>query len=573
MTSLHSTRSRFSLLLLLALTACGGGGGGGGSQVGPVDVHLTDAVADELLSFTVGVQALRFVGPAGAGENLLAGEVSVELLGLSGSQRWLVREDGLAPGPYTAVRLELVPESIVARDKSGTAVPVNVVSTVLDAPFPSPVTLGSGGDLQALVDFDLASSITGSVSAPPLRFEPRGSSVGQDTSSSTSIDEIRGVVLSTDSANRQLVIDAFADEDRLVSLGPVTVEIEAPTLLLDEGGLTYPDTSAFFADLVVGTTLVEVHGLVRNQRVLATRIEIEDRQGGGTGEDRVKIEGLIHNLDSASMTFDLLIVEVERGHSIVEPVLDALGRPTSIPVGWTPSTIFFRDDDQIATDSILSEGARVKARFAVFTTTPFVATRIELEDGPEFEGRIVDVSGLPDSIVIHLDDDEPAITSGQVQGPSTPVTVTLSGSDIFLDTENEPQLLPGALLVGLKIEAQSATLSGPPDGPTVTPTRTKIFPGRFRGVVNSISRSIPSFNASMTELRDPFGNSVDFGPVTVVIAEDCHFEDEASTREAFFALFEGLDAGEVLEVEVFGIGTGVEHEILAHEIEAEVVEL
>jgi hypothetical protein len=570
----HRLPARFFLPVVLTLAACGGGGGGGGSSggssSGSLDLHLTDAPADELLSFSLSVQALRLVDAAGAGENLLAGALSVELLGLAGSQRWLVRDDSITPGTYSAVRLEIDPASVIARDKSGDPVAVNVLASSFDAALAAPIAIGASDDLQVLIDFDLASSISGSANMPPLDFTPRGSASLQDTSSSTTIDEIRGVVQSVDAAAGLFRIDAFADDDLQVALGLVEVDVASGTLLLNDNGLPFVDSPAFFAALLPGATLVEVHGAVVNQKVAATRIEVEDQQGGTGAEDRVKIEGLVLNLDSGSMSFDLLLIEVEKGQSIVTPVLNALGSPAAIPVEWTASTLFLLDDSQIGSPDILTEGARVEVRFAVFATTPFTAIKIELEDGPEFEGRIVDVSGLPNSIVIHLDGDEPAIASGQVDSSTTPVTVQLGSSSLFLDTQVRPALVNSDLLVGLKVEAQHATLTGPSSGPTVTPGRLKVFPGRFRGLVDSVSPSIPAFNASMSDLKDPFGNNVAFGPVSVEIAAGCHFEDAASSAAAFFALFQNLGAGENLEVEVFGIGTGVANEIRAYEIEARV---
>ena len=75
---------------------------------------------------------------------------------------------------------------------------------------------------------------------------------------------------------------------------------------------------------------------------------------------------------------------------------------------------------------------------------------------------------------------------------------------------------------------------------------------------------------ALDDLKDPFGNTVVSPPFRVDFLPETVFKDEARTRQEFFALFASLKAGEVLEVEVEGIGSGPANEILGYEIESEV---
>jgi hypothetical protein len=436
-----------------------------------------------------------------------------------------------------------------------------------DAPFAAPVTIDSSSYSRITVDVDLASSLTGDVTAPPLGFDPQGIAARAGAGASVAIDEIKGVVQSANAAGESFVIAGFADGDQTVPLGDVAVDVKPTTLLLDQFGAEFASHAAFFASLAPGTTLLEVHGNLVAGHVNATRIEVEDAGGGDNYV--VKIDGRISNLDTVANSFDLLIIEIEKGASVAAPVLGGLGNPASIAVLYDPSTRFVLDDHTLTDESALSGGQRVKVKFATFVNTPFSALVIEVEDQPEFEGVITDVGGLPNSIVIHLDDDEPGIDDGQVDNSNTPVTVDLGASTLFLDTHAKPALSFSQLQTGLKIEIHGA-ISGPSSGPTITAASTKVHAGRFKGDVASINPGLHSFNASMSDLDDSFGDSVTFGNVTVDIAPGCEFRDEASNQAQFFALFNGLALGESLAIEVFGVGTTTPNEIAAYEIKAKV---
>lgn len=554
--------------VLLSLAGCGGGSGGGSnSSSAKVDVLVQDAPSEELLSFTATVQEVRLVSGGNSTSNLLDGNVTVEFLGLQTSQAWLSRSK-VSPGSYDSVELVFDAASVVALDKTGAPVAVTVTSNVLAADFGSTFVVDSSDYGVVVADLDLTSSLSGSVAAPPLLFAPQGSATGDDGSVSSPIDELKGIVKSSDEGNQTFVVDAFADDDLAVPLGEVRVDVQPTTVLLNDDGAVLSN-DAFFGALNDGATVLEVHGVLIDGVVQATRIDIEDQQGGFGNGYQVKIEGLVTAIGPGQQ-FELLMIEIEKGADIAAPALANLGNPASIIVSYDGLTLFvLSDSSTISDDTALTLGGRVKVKFPTFVAPPFYASQVEIEDGPEFEGSITDISGLPDSIVMHLEASEPAIASGQVASSSTDVIVDLTTSSVSLDTNDEPSLQASQLLVGLKIEVHGS-ISGPPTGPTIASTKLVVHAGRFKGTVLSVSPGTNSFVADVTDLKDPFGDTVTTSPYDVVIDPGCEFDDEASSAAEFFALFQGLNDGETLEVEVEGIGTGNLDEVQGYGIKAKV---
>ncbi len=575
MLRLHQRVLASSALALLAASltpACGGGGGGGGGSSAPrtVDFVVTDAAVDDLLAFSVRATSLRLVAETGGAlsPELLGGPLTLDLIGAGLHPRWVGRND-IAEGRYSAVRVSLDPAGTLALDRSGAPVAVQHVATTFDLRFASAVGIDNDDYRKVVLDVDLGASLQGAVALPPLQFDPQGFALLQGDDSSTGIDEVRGLVLSTNAPD-SLRLDAFADNDLTVAIGPVTVALSPATLLLDDDGFPFASSSTFFSSLVPNATKLEVHGPLVGGRIDATRIEIEDGVGSGDAYV-VKIDGRIENLDRVANTFSLVVIEIEKGASLAQPVLSALGNPSSIAVDYDDvTTAILLDDVQlVTTDASLSNGQRVKVKFPVFASQPFPAGRIEIEDQPEFEGRIHDVSGLPNSIVIRLDGGEPAIASGAVDSSSTDIVVDLTNSSLFLDTEGRPTLATSQLLVGLELELHGA-LSGPSNAPSLVASRTKIHAGKFEGAVSAAFSQQGSFNAVMFELDDPFGTTVTFGPVAVDLAPNCVFDKDANSAASFFARFNSLAPGQVLHVEVEGLGTSTPNVLRAYEIEAEV---
>jgi hypothetical protein len=573
-TMLTRPRSRALISSLIACLAACGGGGGGGSSATPAastDFLVTDATVDELLAFTVKVTSMRPVSDSTgiAGADVLDDDLVIDLIGSSLAPRWVSRGP-LPAGTFRAMRVALDPAFTTALDRAGNPVAVQHVATVFDVPFPVPATSTGGAYQQVTLDIDLALSLAGDVASPPIAFDPQGlASLTTGVAATSGIDELKGTVSSIDAAAGTFVVLGFADGDLTAPLGNVTIDPGPGALLLDDAGVAFADEAAFFAALVAGTTVVEVHGDLVQGTVVATRIEIEDAGGGASYT--VKLDGRIRNVDIALNTFDLTIIEIEKGAGIAGPVLASLGNPASVQVHYDDVTTgFVIEESTPASETQLADGERVKVKFATFVAEPFEAVQIEIEDLPEFEGTITSVAGLPLALTITLDDDDPAVTSGRVDDDTTPVTVDLTSSSLFLGTHGKPALIAAQLQAGLELEIHGI-ISGPSNGPTITATRTKIHPGRFRGTVSDTFELQSSFDADMIDLDDPFGASVTFGSVAVNLDPGCVFRDEALAAGEFFDLFDTLQIGEALEVEVFGLGDPlVPNQIVAYEVKAKV---
>ena len=560
----------FAIGAAVLLPGCGGGSGGSGGGGTPgastADFLVMDAPADDLLSFSARIQELRLVSSSGQeSANLLPAGVTTEFVGLQSTQAWLAHASP-APGTYGAVKLVLDPSSISARDMSGAGVAIDVLGNTLTAPFTTALVVDDSGYHHVVIDLDLAASLTGAVATPPITFDPHGLSSSDDGALGVEIEDIRGVVTSKDANAQTFAIDAFVDEDLSVHLGPVDVALQPSTLLLGTNG-TPISSSAFFAALLVDHTLLEVRGQLSSGVVQAQAVTIEDHSGGSGSTNQVKITGLVSTLGPGS-TFGLLIQHIEKGAAIAAPVLASLGNPAVIAVLYDSNTVFSIDHTQTTTPSALTLGQRVKVEFPSFANTPFLASEVEIDDGPHFEGVITGLAGLPTTLLMHLDSDSPAIAAGQVASSSTDVTVQLGSSTMFLDTSGHPTLQGSQLLAGLKLEVHGA-ISGPPSAPSIAASQVKIKPGRFKGTVATVSQATSSFVSSVTELEDPFGDNVTSGPFTVHIAQGCVFEHDASSSAGFFAMFASLQPGQTLRVRVKGIGSGAANEVSAHEIEVE----
>jgi len=565
----------FALVVLLALgafivsTGCGGGGSGGGvasPSSSSTDFLVTDAPADDLLSFSATIRELRLVSSSGQDSaNLLPAAVAMEFVGLQSLQAWLAHAAPPA-GTYAAVKLVLDPASVHARDMSGADVAVTVAGSTLFAPFSSALVIDDSSYKHVVIDFDLAASLSGAVASPPIVLDAHGLSSSDDGGVGVEVEDFRGVVKSFDAGAQTIVVDAFVDDDLTVHLGAITVALDSSTLILGTNGAQI-GAPAFFGGLQVDHTLLEVRGLLASGVLHAQEVTIEDHSAGAGSENEVKSEGLVSTL-GPSAHVGLLIQHIDKGAAIATPVLASLGNPAVIDVLYDSNTVFSIDHAQLTTSASLAIGQRVKVEFPTFANTPFLASEIEIEDGPHFEGVISSVSALPASLVMHVDAGSPAITAGQVASSSTNVTVVLGSSSPFLDTSGHPLLQTSQILAGLRLEVEGA-ISGPPSGPTIDAHQLKIKAGRFKGTVSSVAPASSSFVASVGELEDPFGDNVTSGPFTVHITPGCVFEHDASSAAAFFALFASLQPGHELRVRVKGIGSGAANEVSAYEIEAE----
>ena len=551
----------------LTLAACGGGSSGGGGVSS--SLLITDSPADDLLAFHATVEEVRLVyDDARLTNNLVNGNLDLELLGLDGVFEWLASRP-LPNGTFSGLQVTFVAGSYAAVSNDGTPVTVDAASDVWNVDFDAPVIVD--GDYHRIVlDLDVRDSLTGDVSAPPLTFNAAGDASADDSVVAT-IDEIKGILRSFDPVEETLVLDAFADDDLSVELGRVTVALDSSTLVVDEDDFIFLVRADFFTFLTGGETLLEVHGQIGTDGVIeATKVQIEDQSGGGTLVAEVEIEGVV--VDATPTSFSLLIRDIEKGAALAAPILAALPDPSTIEVNYDGDTTFYMDDNTLLAGDIedfLEIGSEVEAEFALFLSDPFTATRVELDGGgPEFEATVVDVAGLPDSIVVNIDGDELVVTSGVVASDTTDVTIDLTaGGSLLLDVEGEPSLTSDVLMNDFEIEIQGV-VSGTPSAPTVELTELEIRPGVLEGAsVSQADAPSSSFQTSGGSIDGSFGAENSPGPFNVTIDPNCVFEGDVSSATAFFDLFDGATLQ--VSVDVTGIGTDA-GAITAYEIEVEV---
>lgn len=556
-------------------TACGGGsdGGPGGSSLGAAagsgDFLVQDAPIPGLLAFqaTVTDLYLEHMG-GGSTVNLLPSPVDVEFLGLQGTLGWLSSLEAVPEGTFSGLRLVFGPGSYTARANDGADVAVLAVAEELLVEFSVPQIVDGSGYHRFEVDLNLADSLEGDLGAPPLSFDPVGTVIAGDGQLATGIDEIKGVISGFDPANLAFVMDAFVDDDYLLPLGPVTVTVNSSTLVFQENGLSFGSLVDFFAAMTMGQTAVEVHGLLGANRVVsAVKVEIEDQDAGATAGSKVKIEGLVTAL-VPGVSFDLTIREIEGAEAVATPVLAGA---TTLTVTFDVSTRFFSEDVLLPDSSMLALGQEVKVEFSGFSSAPYPADKIEIEDAfPQFEGTITDVSGLPNSLTINLILLDPAVLSGQVASASIAVVVDLSGSGLTLDTDGEPDMAGVTLLAGLEIEVEG-TVSGDAASPTILAVHTEVEPGKLKdALVATVDQLTSSFTVTGATIKDPFGGGLVGGNLSVLIDPVCVFDGGVESEAQFFAAFAALGPGEVLEVEVKGLATGTPGELIAYELKARV---
>jgi hypothetical protein len=582
---------------LLALAGCGGGDGGGGGGGGgssndeaQVDIGVMDAPVSQLAAFSATLDELHLVHEDGTEtSNLLAEPIEVEFLGLAGSFVWLA-STGIATGTYVGARIGFVEDSAHAVAEDGSASAVHALSDDLTITFASPLVLAKTDYRSLVIDLDLAESLQraeqsstppgsttlapgdaeGSASVP-LVFQPQGTSSTDDGTLVLAIDSFRGRVIEVNPSAAHLKIDAFTGETSQISLGQVDVSVPAPAFLLAEDGTTQT-AEEFFASLLATKTMIDVHGMLVGGGVQAHQIEVVDLDGDGQVSLPVRIEGLVlaHELNTG---FQLLLMEVEKGSDLVDPVLAGLGDPTSFQVVYDASTLFLAADaGGTTTPEALAPGQRVDVEFAQFLSLPFQAARVELVDAhPRADGFIKDTTGMPQEFVMHVLPGE-AVIGNQIATGDTDVLVHLDGAPIVLQTTGEPTLTAEQLQNGQAIEFEGA-ISGPTDAPEVAATEIDVRPGRLQDAVVTFVDPIGStFLIEGGTVMDPFGGVVNLGPTKIAFDPRVVVEEDATSIEEFFALFNGLQGTQTLHVEIEGIGAVAPNTILAFEVEAHVVE-
>jgi len=553
---------------LMALLAGCGSGATGASPPGQTTTVLADVLvrgerSSDLLSLSIIVDELRVLDGAGApGENLLTGPAPVEWIGSGGSARWLARGQLQLSGA-SGLRLVFDPASAVARDPFGANLDVTVVSPVWEVPLTTPIA--TTDPLRLVLDLDLRTSVQTRLGPPvELDFDPDGRLLVESTHSAREVDEVKGLTRSIFAADHSFTIDAYVDDDGQIALGRTTVRTTPATWLVDETGTLFLDEDAFYAALQSGQTLVEVHGaLGPNGKFDTTRVEIEDHSAGATTAQTVEVEGLILNLGIGF--FDLELREIEKGVSIAAPVIASLGDPPTLSVSFDiPTRIFDRDGSPVGISSLFV-GQEVDVEFPLFATQPFLASEIEVQRAAQLTGVIHDGSSLPGALVMHPAAGDPAVLSGTIASTTTDTLIGLAQSEVTLLTRERAVLDAGQLLRGLGLVIEGP-ISGPPSAPTLDAQQVWVLPGRLAGFVSGTDEASNTFDATVTSIAVPFGDPTGSPPFAVRINPGATFDGAAMGPEAFFDLFGDLQPGQVLGIELEGMGSGAPNEILAFHI-------
>ena len=548
------------------LSACGGGGGGTPSGSG--DFLITDAPSDELLSFTARITEVRLERDDGSETgSFLGAPVTLEFLSLQGISAWLSSAP-VPEGTYSGVVVRFDPGSLAALALDGSPVAVNAISDVLEAAFPAAVDVVAGGYTRFETDLSIDGSLLGDVSSGSLSFSPSGSASSSDGGFEAPIDEIKGVVLSADAAAGELVIDGYADGDLTVPLGAVDVSVAPGTALLGDDNVPFASASAFFDFLVPGQTLLEVHGnLGAGGTVQATKIEVEDQFGGlGGGDTLVRIEGLVTDLTAS--TFELLIIEIEKGAAVAGPVLAGLGNPTSITVSYDASTVFLLDDDIPTTSDSLALGQEVKARFAQFTNPPFPAFEVEIDTTPS-SSLALSVTEPTDEVGVATVRVLPGL-AGSIGGGAFPVGSTLrldlGSAALTLDAGRGGAIPAGGLEVGSEL-AVTARPGGLGNGADLVATSALVRPGQLVGArvtwSDPATRTLATLDGTLTS---SFGAEHTAGPFLVHIHPDAEVTGDVASTTELLALLADPQARSEARVTVAGLGGKVSNELVAHEL-------
>ncbi len=557
MNPMHPILSRTLLFaammgLSLAPASCGGGGSDATGGTAGLGILLTDAPTDGLSVVEMDLLSIQLRRADGSfSANLLPARRTYDLLALAGTRSLLALVDP-PPGSYDGVRVEIDPASVRIFDATGAAVSVRVLRSSDLASFSTrgegTMLIGSGFS-NLLVDVDLSKSLAEDLAQPGGKtFELEVEA--EHEFEHEGMDEFRGRVTREDPNAGSFTMDLLDDSG--VRFGSVTVLVHEGDLLLDDNDLLFANRAAFFAALNFGSE-VEVHGSVTSAgRVDADRVEIED-----AFSYPIKLKGDVLSVDSGAQEFDFLLKEVRRGSQTVYATLAQLGNPRILRMSWSGDTNFRVEDGGSSSAAALVPGAELYLGFLNFTPPmPFPVASVELDgEGAEYEGSITDVSGLPASFTLAVDHDQPSWLSGAISGP---VQVNLNAVDrIYLDTETNPALAVSTLLAGLKCEIHG-DLSGPPQAATLVARTVKIKPGRLVGEVTGLNLGARTLTVQLTDLKDPFGGPSLNGSVTVQVPVAAWIEGKSGplTLAQVASLLAGLGVGEVLELELEGLGDG-----------------
>jgi len=550
-----SLRSSSLLLPALLLGACSGGGGSSPREEDASARLALGSVGDSgLFSLSVELLEVRLVATDGTpSANLLPAPSRLELVGLDRRAAWLGAAS-VPPGTYDRLLLVFDDGAVDAMAAGGERVDVSMPSRSSSAPLEDDWVVTAGSADSLLLEIDLSGSILGDARQGAVEFEP---DVLAMRGMPMAIEELEGTVRSASAREHSLCL---LSGDR-VPTGELDVTLTPSTTLIDGDGTAFDGEAGFFASLRPGLTVLSVTGTLESfGELTADVIRIVD-QAGGSSEEWVVLEGMVLRIEPANARFLLLIREIEAGAEIARPVLTRLGDPSAIDVHWDDRTRFRGPDGRPLRASDLVRGQIVDVAFRAFRAPPFLADAVEVERRDLcLEGRITSVRGLPERILVAVDDDTHVRDDREV-------LVDLTHAEVFLDLHRHPRLRRERLQAGMEVRL-CGEIGGTRELPVIAAGRVLVVPGRLvHGRVDATAQDRARFVAGAGRIAQSFGAHVTAPPFDVKLAPQAIFRGDASSAAEFFRLFASLEPRhEVLEVDLKGLGTATAEEIEAFEL-------
>lgn len=556
-------------LVALATGACSSGGSSGSSEAnrGSADLLVMSTGSAELYSLAGELESARLVAQDGTlGANLLAEPQSVEFLGEGGETTWLLRA-AVPNGTYVALELDFDAASFDAVDRTGARDRVTVSDRPRRFEIDRRLVVDDRGTDRLVMQLDLESSLS---QAPGGGFalDPEVEIVLNDPAP---LEMVVGRYHGQDQGSGNLLLAHLRDGN---SADPepwrFEVELTPQTLLEDVNGALFPTQDAFLQSLIVGASILEVHGVLQTDGlVVASRVRI--RAYAGAPGDPVRIAGMVLTTDPMAGEFELLIHRVAEGGGEAAPVLAALGDPESIRVAHDGGTDFVLLTGDPFTADDLRAGQEVEVTFASFVAEPFPAARVELDTaGVCFAARITDASELPDAITVVADHDCPSVQNGDIRSAQTEVRVELEDAVLTLVMRRKPAIGPEQLGVGMRVKL-CGVLSDDPDAPVLTAETLDVHPGHLiKGEPMAFDPMLGTLVLGSGQIVRPFGGLVTGFPAGVVLDSGARFLQDAASASELFGALQGLTTAQRADLKIKGLQSGQPEEIRAYEVKLKV---
>lgn len=577
MTLAPRIRALACLLPLLLVSGCDNsvGVGEGPSGLGTTGFGtgrflLHDATADELLSFSVEVDGVSVVyDDDTVSDNLVTAPFRVELLSLGEFSKWMAQSE-FGIGTVRAIEISFTPFSYRARALDGTDIQVDALADFYVAPLAEDEVVERDDVVTFVSSLDLQGSLVGDVSDGMIMFDPEGVSRAAAPGELLPVDRFIGLVQLRDTGTLDLVVEAFADDERTSSLGPVAIFADVFTLFVDRdlNTLFFPP-ALFYTILYPALTLVEVHGVLEaSGDFIASRIEIEDQDGGAGATYPYKLRGIVSAKTPGVVR--LQIQSIPRGAFFIEPILQGLGDPAGTNISLSSQTLAVLLENQELLPSSVLVGDVLDVKFQVFPTEPFPAVVVSIRGvRPGFRGVIADTGGLPSSFLMNLVEFDAGILGGVVESDETDVLVNIDPNLtlIALGTIFKPFLEADDLVTELGLHV-TGDLIGASDEPQLDADRILVQPGLLdRGEVTSVDVAGSRLRVAGGEITGSFGGAFLASAVYDVIVEsDATLIGEAQGIAELAEALAELEPGERLLVDIQGIGFDMPDGIRAYQV-------